>query len=135
MKKKQKETCARLDTWNIQGPHGLGTKYGVAKGFAGSVFWWGALVQNEIKINRHLKNINTIIINSTITRWEQKLTPVLLLEMRLSCPDDNEKDIFRSPGPTSTVSFWGGSITERYLLPPVPNSKILLVWPTRNKIE
>lgn len=41
--------------------------------------------------------------------WQEKarqFTPVFELYTRLSWPEAIEKDIFKLPGPTSTVSFW-----------------------------
>lgn len=44
------------------------------------------------------------------------LTPVLELKMRLSCPDEEENDSFKFPGPISIVSFCGRSVMETKLL-------------------
>ena len=43
----------------------------------------------------------------------KELTPVLELYIRLSCPEVEENDIFRYPGPISMVSFCGLSFEER----------------------
>ena len=43
-------------------------------------------------------------------------TPVLELNMRTSCPDVDEKDSFKSPGPTTMVSFRGMSAMETCVL-------------------
>lgn len=47
--------------------------------------------------------------------WSTKiqLTPVLELYIRLSCPVVREKDIFRFPGPTSTVLSCGLSAAKK----------------------
>jgi len=45
------------------------------------------------------------------------LTPETELNILLSCPDADEKDIFRGPGPTSIVSLLGETTTEAYPLP------------------
>ena len=45
------------------------------------------------------------------------LTPEMELNILLSCPDADEKDIFRGPGPTSIVSLLGETTAEAYPLP------------------
>lgn len=42
------------------------------------------------------------------------LTPVIELNIRVSCPDADENVIFRDPGPTSTVSLLGEAMLETY---------------------
>lgn len=45
-----------------------------------------------------------------------RLTPDTLLNILFSCPDADEKNIFRGPGPTSTVSLLGETMVETYPL-------------------
>lgn len=57
-------------------------------------------------MKRHIHIISTIWnINLLGELGFKLLTPVLELCMRMSCPDLEEKDSFKFPGPTSIVSF------------------------------
>lgn len=45
-----------------------------------------------------------------------RLTPETELNILSSCPDADEKESFRDPGPTSTVSFLGETMVATYLM-------------------
>lgn len=72
--------------------------------------------------DQNLHRSNYQIHRHSFVRNVKHLTPVLELNMRWSCPDITEKDIFKFPGPTSIVVFCGLSITEIYPFPVFPDS-------------
>jgi hypothetical protein len=55
---------------------------------------------------------------SLTLRQIEELTPALGLDMCLSCPDVDEKDSLKFPGPTSMVLFCGRLIQETDALLP-----------------
>lgn len=57
--------------------------------------------------------MNTTLMHKfTVMYTRGNLTPVLELEMRVSCPDVVENVSFKFPGPISTVSFCATSILD-----------------------
>ena len=86
-------------------------------------FSWYSKVETVISIwksESHAKKISKLIFaeaaHFTLISVEHfqdiGRTPVLELNMRTSCPDVDEKDSFKSPGPTTMVSFRGMSAKE-----------------------
>jgi hypothetical protein len=59
-------------------------------------------------------NTATFVPTQLCNKFVLRLTPDTELDILLSCPDFDEKDIFRGPGPTSTMSLLGETMVETY---------------------